>query len=43
MGDTFICSLEKKDAGPTNNWMDPDDMRAHLTTSFTRCMEGRTL
>ena len=43
VGDTFICSLEKKDAGPTNNWTVPADMCAYLMTSFTRCVEGRTL
>lgn len=40
---TFICSLSKGDAGPTNNWMPPRDMKANLTTKFDDCMRGRTL
>jgi len=40
---TFICSKNKIDAGPNNNWREADEMRAELTTLYTGAMQGRTM
>ena len=40
---TFICSKEKKGAGPTNNWMAPDEMKAMLIPMYDGVMKGRTM
>jgi phosphoenolpyruvate carboxykinase (GTP) len=40
---TYICSVDEKDAGPTNNWMAPDEMKAIMRKHYEGCMQGRTM
>ncbi len=40
---TFIASKRKEDAGPTNNWIDPDELKATMKELYNGCMKGRTM
>ena len=40
---TFICSMRAEDAGVTNNWVDPREMKARMTELYRGCMRGRTM
>ena len=40
---TFIASQKEEDAGPTNNWIDPEELKGSMTEKYTGCMKGRTM
>jgi len=41
--DTYICSIDPDNAGPTNQWKNPEEMRALMHKLFSGCMQGRTM
>ncbi|MDZ8120461.1 phosphoenolpyruvate carboxykinase (GTP) [Pontiella agarivorans] len=40
---TFIASVKEEDSGPTNNWVDPNELKKTMTELYTGCMKGRTM
>jgi len=42
-GKTYVCPHNKVDAGPTNNWVHPDEMKERMNALFNGCMQGRTM
>jgi phosphoenolpyruvate carboxykinase (GTP) len=42
-GRTYIASVKEEDAGPTNNWIDPNELKATMKGLYTGCMKGRTM
>ena len=40
---TYIACKNEEDAGPTNNWIDPDELKKTMTALYTGCMKGRTM
>ena len=40
---TYICTLRKEDAGPTNNWVNPKEMKSTMQELFRGCMKGRIM
>ncbi|MEV7398069.1 phosphoenolpyruvate carboxykinase (GTP) [Aeromicrobium sp. NPDC092404] len=40
---TYICSVDEADCGPTNNWMEPSEMKAIMRDLYDGCMQGRTM
>jgi len=40
---TYIASVKEEDAGPTNNWIDPNELKATMKKLYTGCMKGRTM
>jgi phosphoenolpyruvate carboxykinase (GTP) len=40
---TFICSADERDAGPTNHWANPAEIKTHLKGLYKECMKGRTM